>query len=444
MKRVLLVLIVLGLSSLSVLAFKVISSQTCEQQVQEAINVSTEKDTQAYEAGAEPISEGGQFITADGTYIPVHSFQLDENGTAEMDLNLPEEVLTVKKGDTFEVNGNVYSVYDIYAYPEVDASCQVTGPSGSIAIQELIYQTSEEKVLTDKNVLFTLNTQEFIFSEESIETVNRVIDIHEEYNVPIDIYLDGVILQTYLDEAPELIERLKSSPVVSISYHARPPMPYYNGYEWMDFNSMNDGEIEDIVEEYSTYEIDPATGETTDQAGGFSYFEDVFGYAPVAAATPTNGTTGPFVKSYFGDNGANFLVENDRDYSWGATKDGIAVRPEDVEVKLFERTDETPEEIFAELDALSGSGPYFMNIKMHDNDFITDESAWVNIYVANKKANKNQLTPPFDLSKAENRVLLTDTEAEELWSAYEACVEYASEHTDEYTLWNMMGLTEQL
>lgn len=137
MKKVLLILILLGASTLSIIALKVILSQKCAQQVQEAVNVSTEKGTQAYEAGAILISEGGQFIPAEGIYIPVHGLQLNEDGTAEMDLNLPDEVLTVKKGDTFEVNGTIYSVYDIYTYPEVDESCQITGPGGGIAILEL-------------------------------------------------------------------------------------------------------------------------------------------------------------------------------------------------------------------------------------------------------------------------------------------------------------------
>lgn len=314
------------------------------------------------------------------------------------------------------------------------SSCESTQPNS------ITESPSEEKVLTEHNVLFTLNTQEFIFNEESIATVNRVIDIHETYSVPVDIYLDDVILQTYLEEAPDLIERLKESPVVSISYHARPPMPYYNEYEWMDFDAMSEAEIQTIIEQYGMYALDPATGETTEESGGFTYFEEVFGYAPPAAATPTSRSTGALVKAYFANNGTSFLVENDRDYSWGATKDGIPVRPEDVEVKLFERTDESPEELFAELDALTGEGPYFMNIKMHDNDFITDESAWVSIYVANKKQNRNQLTPPFDLSKGEDRTLLTDAESEVMWSAYEACVKYASEHETKYTLWNMKEL----
>ncbi len=352
------------------------------------------------------------------------------------------------------VSGEWYQKYWDYAEDEGLLLSEWSNPAEELsrgAMAELIYRiatgnssTVTSKELTSSNVLFTLNTQEFIFSEESIETVNRVIDIHEQYNVPVDIYLDGTILQTYLEEAPELIERLKTSQVVSVSYHARPPMPYYNEYEWMDFDSMSDAEIEAVVEDYGTHEIDPETGETTDRAGGFSYFEEVFGYAPPAAATPTNGTTGPFVKSYFAENGASFLVENDRDYSWGSTKDGIPVRPEDVEVKLFERTDESTESIFDELLALSGSGPYFMNIKMHDNDFITEDSAWTTIYVSNKKQNGNVLTPPFDLSVAEERALLSSSESEALWEAYEACVQYASEHEDEYTLWNMAELAQEL
>lgn len=137
MKKLLLILILLGLGVFSILTLKAISSQKCALQVQEALTISQEKNTQAYEAGAWTTSEGGQFITSDGVYIPVHSFYMNEDGTAEMDLNLPDEVLTVGKGDTFEVNGKVYSVYDVYAYPEVDESCQITGPSGGIAIKEI-------------------------------------------------------------------------------------------------------------------------------------------------------------------------------------------------------------------------------------------------------------------------------------------------------------------
>lgn len=137
MKKLTLILILLGAGVLSIAIFKTISHYKCEQQMEAAINVSIEKNKEAYEAGAVSISEGGQFIASDGTYIPVHSFRLNEDGTAEMDLNLPDEVLTVGKGDTFEVNGKVYSVYDIYAYSEVDESCQITGPSGGIAIKEI-------------------------------------------------------------------------------------------------------------------------------------------------------------------------------------------------------------------------------------------------------------------------------------------------------------------
>lgn len=317
---------------------------------------------------------------------------------------------------------------------------------------ELIYRivtgrsssTQNPKELTTKNILFTVNTQEFIFGDESIETLNRIVDIHEAYDIPVDIYLDDQILQVYLDEAPELIERFKTSSVVSISYHARPPVPYYYDYDWLGLESYSQEELEALIEDYGTHAIDSETGETTAEAGGFSYFEEVFDYAPPAAATPTSGTTGSLVKSYFAENGASFLVENDRDYSWGETREGIPVRPEDVEVKLFERTDESPEDIFSELDSLTGEGPYFMNIKVHDNDFITDESAWVAIYVANKKQNHGTLTPPFDLSLAEDRNFLSDEESEALWDAYEACVAYAADHQSEYSTWNMMELIDEL
>jgi hypothetical protein len=43
---------------------------------------------------------------------------------------------------------------------------------------------------SDRVIMFTLNTQEFVRTEESIETVHRVIDLHEKYNVPIDIFFN--------------------------------------------------------------------------------------------------------------------------------------------------------------------------------------------------------------------------------------------------------------
>lgn len=304
--------------------------------------------------------------------------------------------------------------------------------------------TEAPKTLTARNVLFTLNTQEFIFVEESVATVNRVLDIHEAYDVPVDIYLDDPILQTYLTEAPELIERLKTSPVVTVSYHSRPPIPYYYEYDWLGLNNYSEEEVIALIEDYGTHTINMETGETTDQPGGFTYFEEVFGYAPVAAATPTSPTVAPHLKDYFVAHGARFLVENGRDYGWGETKDGIPVRPEDVEVKLFERTDESPETIFGELDELAGSGPYFINIKVHDNDFIADESAWIAIYLKNKRLHGGTLTPPFDLTLGEDRTLLNETESETLWAAYEACVKYVSDHPTIYTAWNMKELADQL
>lgn len=327
------------------------------------------------------------------------------------------------------------------------SSCTTSDPiENSINVEPIpeqeVTDEATEKNLTEHNVLFTLNTQEFIFLDESIETVNHVIDIHEEYNVPVDIYLDGVILQSYLDEAPELIERLKSSPLVSVSYHARPPMPYYNEYDWLGLENFSTQELIDLIEDYGTHRMDPTTGETSDEPGSFTYFEEVFGYAPPAAATPTSSTTGSLVVDFFRENGASFIVDNSRDYGWGSKKNDIYIRPEDIEIKLFERTDETPEEIFSELDALNGSNHYFMNIKMHDNDFIAEESAWLAIYLKNKKQNRNQLTPPFKLSDGENRTLLTDAEAKVMWDAYEACVKYASEQTNEYTTWNMHELSQ--
>jgi hypothetical protein len=91
---------------------------------------------------------------------------------------------------------------------------------------------------TQNYTMFSLNVHDWVFPEDSIETVHRVIDIHEKYQIPIDIYLTGPTLHNYEDLDPTLVERLQTSEVVFISSHFRPPYPVYDGFDYIELAEM--------------------------------------------------------------------------------------------------------------------------------------------------------------------------------------------------------------
>lgn len=291
-------------------------------------------------------------------------------------------------------------------------------------------------------VSFVINTQEFIYDELSAETLNRIIDIHERYAVPVDVYLDDAITQKYEANAPELLERLKTSDVVAVSYHIRPPKPYYSGFDWANLDEMAADNLLALLTEYETHAVDPTTAEPTDAPGGYGHLSELMGYAPVVAAMQPNPESGPTLARVFRDMGASFFIEHRAEpIGLGETKSGVYLRPETEEVRLFERTDESAEEIvagtFADADAVDG--PTFVNIKVHDNDFIADASAWTSIYIAKGTHRR----PPFDLTLGTtNRSLLSEEESETLWSSYEASVAYVADHRDVYVPVNAFGLRE--
>lgn len=308
------------------------------------------------------------------------------------------------------------------------------------------------KGIGDQNVLFTVNAGEFIYAELSAETLDRIIDIHEKYNVLVDIYLDDALVQSFIERAPAILERLKTSKVVAVSYHIRPPFPYYSGFDWDNITELSKEDLRALFIRYETQATDPATGKTTEAKGGYDGLKQLMGYAPPVFTTPTDQDLKKSLTDVYRSLGGQMVVEHKEEQGgedgagggipWGTTKNGVLVRPEDVAVRLFERTDEKAAAIIPQgFAGVSDDGrPLFMNIKVHDNDFIADKAAWVSIYQKNKQQHRNTATPPFDLSLGtSDRHLLTEVESKPIWTAYEDCVKYVSEHT-EYTSINAFTL----
>ncbi|MFA6549941.1 MAG: hypothetical protein WCT36_01130, partial [Candidatus Gracilibacteria bacterium] len=193
----------------------------------------------------------------------------------------------------------------------------------------------------DKTVYtaFIINTHDWANPEESIATINKIIDLHEEYQIPVDIYLDDPVIQIYQDQAPELLERLKTSPYVAVSYHLRPPYPYYWDYDWFGLDKLSDSELETLLLNYEEHEIDLVTGEPTDNPGGYQLLEDLMGYPPYVAVVMGSPNVSVILAEIYKEKGALFTLTHSGTTGWGESKYGLWMRPESLEVKAYEYKD---------------------------------------------------------------------------------------------------------
>lgn len=304
----------------------------------------------------------------------------------------------------------------------------------------------------EKNyVQFTQNIHDWIFEEESIETLNKVIDIHEEYNVPVDVYLNHQSFQNYMENAPELIERLKTSNVVAVSYHIRPPYPVYEGFDFIGLEDMDEDTLYNTLLDYEEHELDLETGLTTDNPGGYQNIKDTIDYAPIAIGLMIEN---PEVKmtlaNIYKEKGASFAIAVRRDVDLGEMYGPLYMRPEHAEIKWYEYSqlyrqglttaEEVIEENIAEYDT-----PIFINIKMHENDFYAAPyTPWTAVYYEGGDKSL-PLEPPYDLSAWEGVVLVTpDNAREEKMDWYEQGVKYVSEHPELFEPINCKDLVEMI
>ncbi|MEK9155588.1 MAG: hypothetical protein AAB839_02975, partial [Patescibacteria group bacterium] len=271
--------------------------------------------------------------------------------------------------------------------------------------------------------IFSINVQDFSYTQESADTVNRILDIHETYNVPVDIYLTNWMTDIYEDETPELLERLKTSSVAVVDYHTRPPLPYYwtGLYDHIGLADMNADERYEAIMNYETHGLDLATGDYTSEEGGYAYLKEVMGYAPPVASLLGSGDIAQSGWQVFSDLGATFTVSHDETLNLGEKKGVLYARPEHVDLKLFEHVGEDADDVLDEAfdDALAaedGVAPYFIGIKMHDNDFFAEDSAWTTVY----QSGDGRDGPPYPTTLTSD--LLSDADKDAMWDLYEETV----------------------
>lgn len=298
---------------------------------------------------------------------------------------------------------------------------------------------SEQDSESQDYITFSINTQDFAYPEQSIATLDKIITLHEEYQIPVDIYLTTTMVDIYQDQAPDLLERLKTSPVVAVSYHIRPPKPYYQNYDWRNLSQMTPEEQYELIMEYETHSLNLASGEPTSNSGGYQGLADYLGYSPYVASALPDVKLSASVYGVFEDLGAAFTLIHGRAVNLGETRNGLYLKPEHVDLKLFEHVGKDVgvviEDALTEATETSnGHAPYFVGIKMHDNDFFAESSAWTTVYLGHGRK------PSWDTSY--KAYLLSEEEQEEIWSLYESAVVYVASIRDRVTPVNAPTILE--
>jgi hypothetical protein len=279
------------------------------------------------------------------------------------------------------------------------------------------------KSSTQDYITFSINTQEFVYTAQSIALLNRIVDLHEKHQVAVDIFLATEMTDIYESQAPDLLKRLKASPVVSISYHTRPPKPYHNDFDWLGLDKMSAKQQYDTIMNYETHGLDMVTGQPTSANGGYKKLKEYMGYAPYIASALSDKDVANSVYSVFKDLGAVFTIVHGRTVNVGDTQSGLYLKPEHVDLRLFEHVGKNVEGVITSAideahNAKNAKAPYFIGVKMHDNDFIAEKSAWLTIYGAKPRK------PPYNTSLKAN--LLTADKQAAMWTLYESTVIYVA------------------
>jgi len=282
-------------------------------------------------------------------------------------------------------------------------------------------------------VIFSINVQDFAHPDESVATLRRIVDINTKHQAPVDFYLTTTMADVLEAKAPDLIALARTSSIVSVSYHVRPPSPHYTKFDWLGLRQMTAAQQHETILRYETHALDLTTGKTTDKVGGYQKLKDLLGYAPVAVSAQSDAELGRTANAVFKELGARMFAVHGRPPNFGDRRDGVPLRPELADLRLFlhpgKDAGKLIEDAFTEAHKVSGArAPYFIGVKMHDNDFIAERSAWLTAFMDRNRR------PPWDL--AHPAPLKSEPARAAQWKLYEDAVAYVAAQRPRFTALN--------
>ena len=277
-------------------------------------------------------------------------------------------------------------------------------------------------------VQFALNVHEWVRPDLSKEWIQRVLDLHTKHDVPLDVYLTGQVLASLVKDAPELVSALRDSDLVSISYHARPPMPYYPGFDNGKLRHLEGQALYDALHRYETQALDMVTAETVaGTSGGLAYLTEVFGSAPVSVAFADGASEVSRTLAWVHhDLGAKMVATHEHDCELGDRINGLWCRVEQGKVQLFGPPKRDGGQEMEKALGSSAAGPWFVWGKVHDNDFFSRGNYWRPIYYRDGER-KAPLKAPYDLDLASSKPKSEAGKASS-WALYESGVVWAAEN----------------
>jgi hypothetical protein len=331
------------------------------------------------------------------------------------------------------------------------------GSSGSATSSSSGSGAGGAVTFTDTVVMFHLNVQEHGHLTDSINYVTKVLDLHESLNLPLDVYLTTWMVDDYQEKAPKLLDRLLKSPLVSVNYHTRPPLPYRANFctgqnpckDWFGLYQKSESEVKAVVLDYEERRLDLATGKSIDELGGFMKLAMLYGRAPYAVGDESNGQTlQAGVDKAFQEMGASFVVSHSSQGSNpGDKRNGVLIKPEKVDVKMFvtstsldgdecvDPKNDGTKLYDCEIVRCKGTPPCTVAFKMHDNDFISDDSWWGVVYA--KKS------PPWK-PEQQTEYYADPNMASFQWTRYQQVVQRAAAQRSKYAVVGAKHWAERL
>ena len=322
-------------------------------------------------------------------------------------------------------------------------------PAGSTGSPPVVADTASPRAY----ITFVINVNDWVHPDEYADTILRLVDIFEHYKVRGDFYFTAEITRCYVEQYPDVIERLKNS-AMTISYHVRPPHPLYTGFD-QRLQNLGDAALYQTLLDYETYALDLGTGDLDrSHQGGYTYVAHVFGRNPVVAPAPNND---PRIKNaawqVYASLGVQMTLlyheEGTDPYQPYVFMDGLLVRPSDFSVT---RTTEVngrddfwwnymtgPDAALYDPSTLLQSGlaeweshaygrPPFVTSLIHENNYYrSGAEAWSAYYFVMEQSRKTDpLAPPFDLNAPDPSQLRPTREQDAIWNAYENLVAWAA------------------